>query len=198
MINPEFAHSVGLRERLAFLDRQGNRQVLPSFQQERCESMTQPFLAAAVERYDRVAASVGIEARDPFLDLRVVRYSLSLPPDQKLGGGGWPKVVLRRAMQGRLPDEVRWRRGKQHLGWAFTSSMMGLCKHRLPIDLERNRSTISQYVNIHAVNSACEAYCRTGRSPDMEGLYAVVHLAVWLDRHSRRPLPPVVDSNRRG
>jgi hypothetical protein len=95
-------------------------------------------------------------------------------------------------MDGLLPDEVRWRRGKEHLGWAFTFALMQLCKDRLRIDIERNRSTISQYVDMQAVEHACEAYCRTGHSHDAENLYLVAHLAVWLERHSSRPRPPAV------
>lgn len=81
-----------------------------------------PHIVIARERYDRTASALAIEPRDPFLDLRVIEFCLSLPQEQ-LQSGGWPKIVLRQAMAGLVPDDVRWRRGKQHLGWAFTKSL---------------------------------------------------------------------------
>jgi asparagine synthase (glutamine-hydrolysing) len=52
-----------------------------------------------------------IEARLPFLDFRLVEYIFSLPPDQKIREGV-TKVVLRNAMRGTLPEEVRNRYDK--------------------------------------------------------------------------------------
>ena len=92
----------------------------------RCEDrralVTHPYAVVGRERYDRVAAPLGIEPRDPFLDRRVLAFCLSLPPDQ-VEWDGWPKAILRRAMAGRLPDGVRWRTGKEHVGWRFDDSM---------------------------------------------------------------------------
>jgi len=92
--------------------------------QRRAQSMRHPHLIVGRERYDRVAAALGIEPRDPFIDIRVLQFCLSLPADQ-LQRDGWPKGILRRAMAGRLPNEVIWRLGKEHLGWAFTQSLFG-------------------------------------------------------------------------
>jgi asparagine synthase (glutamine-hydrolysing) len=58
-----------------------------------------------------LAAKHGVEVRSPFLDRKVIEYCLALPTVQK-EGGGMPRMVLRRAMDGLLPAEVRWRRGK--------------------------------------------------------------------------------------
>jgi asparagine synthase (glutamine-hydrolysing) len=48
----------------------------------------------------------GIEARVPFLDYRLVEMTLGLPEEEKLALGV-TKRVLREAMHGILPDEVR-------------------------------------------------------------------------------------------
>lgn len=82
-------------------------------------SLLHPHLVVARERYDRVAATFGIEPRDPFMDIRLIAFCLSLPPAQ-LQADGWPKAVLRRAMAGHLPHDIAWKPGKAHLGAAFT------------------------------------------------------------------------------
>ena len=60
-------------------------------------------------KVDRASMSVGLEARVPFLDPALVEYSLRLPTRLKMHGLR-RKVVLRRAMRGRLPDRVLQRR----------------------------------------------------------------------------------------
>jgi hypothetical protein len=56
------------------------------------------------------------------MDQRGQAFCLSLPMDQ-FQADGWPKMILRRAMSGLLPGEVRWRRGKEHLGATFTEAL---------------------------------------------------------------------------
>ena len=75
------------------------------------------------ERYERAAASLHIDARDPFMDIRLIKFCLSLPNDQ-LERDGWPKFLLRRAMTGKLPDAVLWTPGKHTFGPAFTRSVV--------------------------------------------------------------------------
>ena len=80
--------------------------------------MLHPFVIVARERYDRVAAQCGIEPRDPFLDVRLLEFCLTLPPEQ-IHANGWPKLILRRATESLLPDAVRWKTGRDHVGWRF-------------------------------------------------------------------------------
>lgn len=92
----------------------------------RCEDrralVMHPYAVVARERYDRVAAPLAIEPRDPFLDRRLLAFCLALPADQ-IEHAGWPKIILRRAMAGLLPDAVRWRTGKEHIGWQFNEAL---------------------------------------------------------------------------
>ncbi len=92
--------------------------------QNRAKRLLHPFATVGRERYDRTAAALAIEPRDPFLDLDLLKFVMSLPPNQ-LERDGWPKFILRNAMQGRLPDAVRWRAGKEHLGADFTAELLG-------------------------------------------------------------------------
>jgi len=64
---------------------------------------------------DRNSMSFSIEARVPFLDFRLVEFSLGLPEEYKLKNG-ITKRVLREAMTGILPEKVRLRKDK--LGFA--------------------------------------------------------------------------------
>lgn len=90
---------------------------------ERAAKMTAGYVTVARERYDRVAAAQGIEARDPFCDTRVLQFCLSLP-DSQIYRTGHAKFILRNAMSGRLPDTIRWNRVRDHHGEDFTGALM--------------------------------------------------------------------------
>ena len=92
---------------------------------QRASAIRHPNLTAGRERYDRVAGQLGIEQRDPYMDIRLVAFCLSLPEPQ-LQRDGWPKWILRRAMNGRVPSAVGWRSGKEHLGWNFSDAVLKL------------------------------------------------------------------------
>jgi len=64
----------------------------------------------ALQRVDRCSASHGLVARTGFLDQGVVDYALRIPPEMKLHGDDQTeKWILREAMDGLLPEEVRTR-----------------------------------------------------------------------------------------
>jgi asparagine synthase (glutamine-hydrolysing) len=54
---------------------------------------------------DRVAMANSVEGRYPFLDYRVIEFAATLPPDFKMHGLN-EKYILKRMMNGRLPDSI--------------------------------------------------------------------------------------------
>lgn len=60
---------------------------------------------------DRNSMAFSIESRTPFLDYRLVEYSLSVEPEQIIRNGV-TKHILRAAMKGILPEEIRMRQDK--------------------------------------------------------------------------------------
>jgi asparagine synthase (glutamine-hydrolysing) len=63
------------------------------------------------EAWAASGARHGIEYRYPLLDRRLLEFGLGIPPDQ-LVGKGWNRYLFRRAVEGMLPDDIRWRRSK--------------------------------------------------------------------------------------
>jgi asparagine synthase (glutamine-hydrolysing) len=68
-------------------------------------------LPALLRYEDKNAMRHSIETRLPFLDYRLVELALSLPGSAKISEG-WTKHVLRKAMEGKMPDQIVWRRNK--------------------------------------------------------------------------------------
>jgi asparagine synthase (glutamine-hydrolysing) len=63
----------------------------------------------ALQRVDRCASAHGILAYVPFSDSTVVEYALRIPTEYKRHAGV-EKWILRRALDGSLPDQVLWRK----------------------------------------------------------------------------------------
>jgi asparagine synthase (glutamine-hydrolysing) len=74
-------------------------------------------LPQLLRHLDRNAMRFSIETRVPFLDPELVEYCAALPEHMKLRAG-FSKYALRRAMDGRLPDEIAWNRTKLGFGMA--------------------------------------------------------------------------------
>ena len=180
IISPAFARRVGLEDRLRTLDRHGQGGRWRGLGWQRARALDHPYLTVGVERYDRVASSVGIEPRHPFLDRRLIAFCLTLPGDQKLADG-WPKAILRRAMAGRLPDAVRWRRGKEHLGWIYTEALVGRAPQTLGRVIEDNRELLEPYVDIDRTLRADSIADPASEVP------MAAQLALWLADHDERP-----------
>ena len=67
------------------------------------------FMPILLDRKDRMSMAVGLEVRVPFCDHRLVQYVWNIPWSMKTAGNQ-EKGILRRALQGVLPDEVLKRR----------------------------------------------------------------------------------------
>jgi asparagine synthase (glutamine-hydrolysing) len=119
---PAFAERIGMAQRRRDTAAQTAYPADPD--EARHMRALHPYVIVARERYDRVASAFAIEPRDPFLDLRVIEFCASLPVSQ-LHKNGWPKLILREAMADMLPEAVRWRTGRVHLGPLFTGALWG-------------------------------------------------------------------------
>jgi len=60
-------------------------------------------------RVDKVAMATSVEARVPFLDHRLVEYSMTIPQVFKIKNGE-PKYILKKAVEGLIPDNIIYRK----------------------------------------------------------------------------------------
>lgn len=137
LINPDFAKRVDLPGRF----RRYRASLRQSHQWHPTEpalsSLAAPYITAGLERYNRVASRFGVEPRPPFADRDLIEFQAWMPFPLRIRDGHL-KWVLRQAMAGQLPDEVRWRQDKRHMGWHFTRAdlhqarEMGLVSAQLP------------------------------------------------------------------
>ncbi|TFE02092.1 asparagine synthase (glutamine-hydrolyzing) [Jeotgalibacillus salarius] len=67
------------------------------------------FMTTLLDRKDRMSMAAGLEVRVPFADHRIVEYAWNIPWGMKQLGGR-EKGILRKALEGLLPDEVLYRK----------------------------------------------------------------------------------------
>lgn len=180
IINPAFAANINLFERLSrlweLLDNAKHSTILS----ERLAHVHHPYLVAGLERYDRVAAAYGVEARHPYTDKRLVEFLLAIPQEQ-LVHNGWQKILVRRAMRNILTDEVRFRRGYQHLSWKFQQALFRLEKDHFGALMHGEMSAIEPYIHLKKLRKTYTDYASSIQG-DARNLWYSLTLAHWLNR----------------
>jgi asparagine synthase (glutamine-hydrolysing) len=112
-------HQYFLRGGLAALPRPfpvvGDDDSLPrewgSFNRRLYRMLHGTVLPTILRNFDRLSMAHGIEVRMPFLDWRLVTYTVALPEENKYAGG-ISKLIARRAMEGRMPESIRTEKRK--------------------------------------------------------------------------------------
>jgi len=81
-------------------------------------TLTDAYATLARELEERMAASVGIELRRPFFDVRMVQFAFATSPRLRLRGNT-DKFLHRKAMKGLLPESVLSREQKAEFSVTF-------------------------------------------------------------------------------
>jgi asparagine synthase (glutamine-hydrolysing) len=94
----------------------GTPEPLPRYQGTLSDALTTDLLRTNLPYLlhweDRTSMAFSIEARVPYLDYRLVEFASSLAEDQKIRGG-ITKYIMRRAIRGIIPEEIRCRMDKK-------------------------------------------------------------------------------------
>jgi asparagine synthase (glutamine-hydrolysing) len=180
-INRQFARRMGLAERVEAVERK-RRGTVRSARGAHWLGLNSGLIPYALEMADKAAAAFGLEPRYPFFDRRLVEFCLGLPANQKLRGG-WTRVVMRHAMKGILPEDVRWRPDKADLSPNFMRQIREHDRDLIEEVVLKNPDVIEAYVDIDALRRVYDRYlARQMSEGDALALYRAVVLGLWLQR----------------
>ncbi len=185
MISPEFAAEVDIPGRFERMRQIFARGWTDDYAAERCNAIL-PNMTGGRERYARLAAGAATEARDPFLDKRVVDYCSRLPGHMRMNGG-WPKILLRELMQDRLPEAVCWARRKPHIGWLFNKHVAKLAFKRGLLNVSMLKNDLEGYVDSTALQNAWREFLD---NPHPQPIHSAFVLSTWLRESENRPVVP--------
>lgn len=98
------------------------------------------FMQTLLDRKDRMSMYSGLEVRVPFCDYRIAQYLYSVPWEYK-DWQGREKGLLRKAMEGLLPEEVLYRK-KSPYPKTYDPQYLHLMENRLQELLKRSDAPI--------------------------------------------------------
>jgi asparagine synthase (glutamine-hydrolysing) len=189
-VRADFARRTGLRERI-HAQRSLRALGVASARAEHLRALVDGRIAAAVEVADRAAAAFSIEPRYPFLDRRVVEFSLGLASEQKLDGG-WTRMVMRRAMEGILPPAVQWRPGKTDLSANFVCRLIDAARPYLGEHDSGGGMLADEFMDAAELRRARQGVLGASGENDAFVLWKAAVLEAWL----RGGTPPVQTASR--
>ena len=149
-------------------------------------NVTAPSVASGFEALRRIADTADVTVRFPFYDRRLVSYALAVPDAEKLRGG-WTRRVMREAMEGILPDRVRWRRTKTDFSAELSE---GMARHHAPFltDILRNSGPLVGFVDLPAARHRLDLLLTNPRavtSSEVLALWRMSFLALWLGNRTQ-------------
>lgn len=161
-------------------------------QAQHVATLAAPLQPYAFEVLANAYGAHGIEARFPFWDKRLVELCLSLPGPEKLDRG-WSRLILRRAMSGLIPEQVRLRRDKMDFVHVLASGLVRHHHDEIGDVLSNGAGKLASYVDLAR---ARVFYARLASDPgaapgrEVQALWRAVVMARWLDRRPRAEARP--------
>ncbi|MDD5091229.1 MAG: asparagine synthase (glutamine-hydrolyzing) [Candidatus Wallbacteria bacterium] len=130
-------------------------------------------------KVDRATMAVGLEAREPLLDHRILEFSACLPPEFKFHHGV-RKYLLKKVLYRHLPERM-FQRPKQGFGIPVHDWFRTELKPLYDEYLSPERLSASGCFNVPWIRKQLEQYY-SGRPSYAHGLWAVFVYQLWLER----------------
>lgn len=182
-IHKDFAQRSGLADRWAAVHSEQRRR--QGAHAEILESLGTLAGDQTLTWFDRVAGPFGIEVRHPFYDQKLVEFVASIPPRQLFEAGSY-KPLLRRAMLGLLPEEIRQRQEKArfekliHIGLTIKEA------ERVQLLLSSSIAADLGIFERDCLQAAYQDYRIRGSYNPQGVLWYAVTLEIWLREHATR------------
>jgi asparagine synthase (glutamine-hydrolysing) len=181
IINYDFSKKIGLDERIQMMDTSKQRPL--TLREEHWRNLMQGVMAYTLEQMDQYAAMFSLEARHPFMDKRLIEFCIALPAEQKLFNG-YGRMVMRRALEGILPEKVQWRGGKADMSANFDDGFIKRNRQILDDVMSNKIQNMHKYVNVDFLQNAYQKLISSGnKTPDEEctAVWQAVILALWME-----------------
>jgi asparagine synthase (glutamine-hydrolysing) len=127
---------------------------------------------------DVCAAYVGVEVRSPFWDRRLVDFALRIPHRLR-AWRGVDRVIARQSLSGTLPEAVRRRLSKSHVGDLVHRGLREEERERVEGLLHHSRAEALGFVDSRVLGRTFERYWR-GDTDRYHEIIRPLYLEAWL------------------
>lgn len=127
-------------------------------------------------RVDKIGMANSIEARVPFLDHRLVEFTMSIPTIQKVPDKTSTKILLKKAVEGILPNDIIYRK-KQ----GFAAPVKEWLKNEwygYAYDEIMNSELSKEIFNLSRIKSILETHKNTNRNFSNQ-IFTLLMLSLW-------------------
>ncbi|MEH7381117.1 asparagine synthase (glutamine-hydrolyzing) [Bacillus sp. JJ1533] len=146
------------------------------------------FMSTLLERKDRMSMGASLEVRVPFADHRIVEYAWNIPWDMKMLNGR-EKGILRKALEGILPNDVLYRK-KSPYPKTHDPAYMKRVKTKLKSIIDDKSSPILELISKQKVKDIIDSDGSSIKVPWfgqlMTGPQLIAHLSqinTWLEHY---------------
>ncbi|WLD94856.1 asparagine synthase (glutamine-hydrolyzing) [Alkalihalobacillus sp. AL-G] len=147
------------------------------------------FMATLLDRKDRMSMGASLEVRVPFADHRIVEYAWNIPWEMKMLDGR-EKGILRKALEGVLPNEILYRK-KSPYPKTHHPVYTKLVKQWLNSIIQQKSAPLLELVSKEKVEQIIESDGEAFKTPWfgqlMTGPQLIAHLAqinTWLEDYN--------------
>lgn len=182
-LKPEFSRKMDLENRLLRADEENAAKNINPIERN-WNRLTNGNYQLSHEISEKTAAAFGIELRHPFFDRRLIEFCIALPPGQRIYKG-WTRSILRHAMRGVMPEEVRWRTAKANLGSGLKVNLLKYGFTRLENAIHCNSWKLADYIDVESLKAAYAEYQADPLHKESEMLLVMtnVYLLNWLEQN---------------
>ncbi len=145
--------------------------------------LTHSRLPALLRYEDRLSMAFSIESRVPLLDHRLIETAFALPDTAKVGPG-WSKYLMRRALEGVLPQEVTWRKDKKGFPTPFEPWVQGELGGAVRELLNSGKGWLASILGAKPLAEFFAAWDQGRRDPWQ--LWRFLSLELWLGSYLER------------
>jgi asparagine synthase (glutamine-hydrolysing) len=129
-------------------------------------------------RVDKISMSVSLEGRVPFLDHALVDFTMDIPMADKVRGGE-PKRLLKRAVEGWIPDDIIYRK-KMGFGAPMSQWLRGEFGARVEREVLASPLMRRGWFETDFIRQLCAEH-RSGRRDNSLHLWTLFNLTAWYD-----------------
>jgi asparagine synthase (glutamine-hydrolysing) len=127
-------------------------------------------------RVDKIGMSVSLEPRVPFLDHRLVEFTMDIPMSWKIRGGT-AKYILKKAAEGLIPNEIIYRK-KMGFGAPMSNWLRNQFGHYVERRIMSSGLMKAGYFNAEYVRGLFARH-RSGRQDNAVYLWTLFNLVAW-------------------
>ncbi|TCS37158.1 asparagine synthetase B family protein [Reinekea marinisedimentorum] len=147
----------------------------------RYQSLHRTSTYNSLRSYQHLAKAYGIEVCHPFFHPKVIEFSFAIP-EKLLIQGKYPKWLLRRSMNGHLPDEVCWKQTKVVFDQHFASLVRQNADELISLLSHEGLQGLGLIDNTRVLKAFNEILTDPGKHLNVDLLYVILTQS-WYQTH---------------